>query len=250
MEDAKMKLNVLGSDSNGNCYILQTDTEALIIEAGVRMPDVKKALKWNISKAVGAVVTHEHNDHAKYIKDFMQNGITVLALYDVFRAKKIDNLSFRKVIEANHGYIIGGFKIFAIPVCHDVPCLGFIIEHEDMGRLLFVTDTMMLEYSVPGLNHILLEANYAYDILDAKIDAGLVPASMKPRLIQSHMEINTTKGILKANDLSGVNEIVLIHLSNGNSDEKRFIREVQEVTGKPVYVAAADMELNLCKNPY
>ena len=40
-----MKLNVLGSDSNGNCYILQTDTEALIIEAGVRMPDVKKALK-------------------------------------------------------------------------------------------------------------------------------------------------------------------------------------------------------------
>ena len=189
---------------------LQTDTEALIIEAGVRMPDVKKALKWNISKAVGAVVTHEHNDHAKYIKDFMQNGITVLALYDVFRAKKIDNLSFRKVIEANHGYIIGGFKIFAIPVCHDVPCLGFIIEHEDMGRLLFVTDTMMLEYSVPGLNHILLEANYAYDILDAKIDAGLVPASMKPRLIQSHMEINTTKGILKANDLSGVNEIVLI----------------------------------------
>ena len=250
MEDAKMKLNVLGSDSNGNCYILQTDTEALIIEAGVRMPDVKKALKWNISKAVGAVVTHEHNDHAKYIKDFMQNGITVLALYDVFRAKKIDNLSFRKVIEANHGYIIGGFKIFAIPVCHDVPCLGFIIEHEDMGRLLFVTDTMMLEYSVPGLNHILLEANYAYDILDAKIDAGLVPASMKPRLIQSHMEINTTKGILKDNDLSGVNEIVLIHLSNGNSDEKRFIREVQEVTGKPVYVAAADMELNLCKNPY
>ena len=32
-----MKLNVLGSDSNGNCYILQTDKEALIIEAGVRM---------------------------------------------------------------------------------------------------------------------------------------------------------------------------------------------------------------------
>ena len=44
MEDKKMRLNVLGSDSNGNCYILQTDTEALIIEAGVRMSDVKKAL--------------------------------------------------------------------------------------------------------------------------------------------------------------------------------------------------------------
>ena len=245
-----MKLNVLGSDSNGNCYVLQTDKEALIIEAGVRFPEVKKALKWQLSKVVGAVITHEHNDHAKYIRDFVSNGITVLALPSVFRAKGIDSLSFRKEIEPMHGYIVGGFRVFAMPVCHDVPCVGFIIEHEDMGRMLFVTDTMMLEYRVPGLNHILLEANYAEDILDAKIEAGSVPLSMKPRLIHSHMEIETTKGILRANDLSGVNEIILIHLSNGNSDERRFVREVQETSGKPVYAAVAGLELNLSINPY
>lgn len=245
-----MRLNVLGSDSNGNCYVLQTDKEALIIEAGVRFPEVKKALKWQLSKVVGAVITHEHNDHAKYVRDFVSNGITVLALSSVFKAKSIDSLSFRKEIEPMHGYIVGGFKVFAIPVCHDVPCVGFIIEHEDMGRMLFVTDTMMLEYRVPGLNHILLEANYAEDILDAKIEAGSVPLSMKPRLIHSHMEIETTKGILRANDLSGVNEIVLIHLSNGNSDERRFVREVQETSGKPVYAAVAGLELNLSINPY
>lgn len=245
-----MRLNVLGSDSNGNCYVLQTDKEALIIEAGVRFPEVKKALKWQLSKVVGAVITHEHNDHAKYIRDFVSNGITVLALPSVFRAKGIDSLSFRKEIEPMHGYIVGGFRVFAMPVCHDVPCVGFIIEHEDMGRMLFVTDTMMLEYRVPGLNHILLEANYAEDILDAKIEAGSVPLSMKPRLIHSHMEIETTKGILRANDLSGVNEIILIHLSNGNSDERRFVREVQETSGKPVYAAVAGLELNLSINPY
>lgn len=245
-----MRLNVLGSDSNGNCYVLQNDKEALIIEAGVRFSEVKKALKWQLSKVVGAVISHEHNDHAKYVRDFVSNGITVLALPSVFKAKGINSLSFRKDIEPMHGYIVGGFKVFAMPVCHDVPCLGFIIEHEDMGRMLFVTDTMMLEYRVPGLNHILLEANYAEDILDAKIEAGSVPVSMKPRLIHSHMEIETAKGILRANDLSGVNEIVLIHLSNGNSDEKRFIREVQEVSGKPVYAAVAGLELNLSINPY
>lgn len=245
-----MRLNVLGSDSNGNCYVLQNDKEALIIEAGVRFSEVKKALKWQLSKVVGAVITHEHNDHAKYVRDFVSNGITVLALPSVFKAKVIDSLSFRKEIEPMHGYIVGGFKVFAMPVCHDVPCVGFIIEHEDMGRMLFVTDTMMLEYRVPGLNHILLEANYAEDILDTKIKAGSVPLSMKPRLIHSHMEIETTKGILRANDLSGVNEIVLIHLSNGNSDERRFVREVQETSGKPVYAAVAGLELNLSKNPY
>lgn len=245
-----MRLNVLGSDSNGNCYVLHNDKEALIIEAGVRFSEVKKALKWQLSKVVGAVITHEHNDHAKYVRDFVSNGITVLALPSVFKAKGIDSLSFRKEIEPMHGYIVGGFKVFAMPVCHDVPCVGFIIEHEDMGRMLFVTDTMMLEYRVPGLNHILLEANYAEDILDAKIEAGSVPLSMKPRLIHSHMEIETTKGILRANDLSGVNEIVLIHLSNGNSDERRFVREVQETSGKPVYAAVAGLELNLSINPY
>lgn len=245
-----MRLNVLGSDSNGNCYVLQNDKDALIIEAGVRFSEVKKALKWQLSKVVGAVITHEHNDHAKYVRDFVSNGITVLALPSVFKAKGIDSLSFRKEIEPMHGYIVGGFKVFAMPVCHDVPCVGFIIEHEDMGRMLFVTDTMMLEYRVPGLNHILLEANYAEDILDAKIEAGSVPLSMKPRLIHSHMEIETTKGILRANDLSGVNEIVLIHLSNGNSDERRFVREVQETSGKPVYAAVAGLELNLSINPY
>lgn len=245
-----MRLNVLGSDSNGNCYVLQNDKEALIIEAGVRFSEVKKALKWQLSKVVGAVITHEHNDHAKYVRDFVSNGITVLALPSVFKAKGIDSLSFRKEIEPMHGYIVGGFKVFAMPVCHDVPCVGFIIEHEDMGRMLFVTDTMMLEYRVPGLNHILLEANYSEDILDTKIEAGSVPLSMKPRLIHSHMEIETTKGILRANDLSGVNEIVLIHLSNGNSDERRFVREVQETSGKPVYAAVAGLELNLSINPY
>ena len=245
-----MRLNVLGSDSNGNCYVLQNDKEALIIEAGVRFSEVKKALKWQLSKVVGAVITHEHNDHAKYVRDFVSNGITVLALPSVFKAKGIDSLSFRKEIEPMHGYIVGGFRVFAMPVCHDVPCVGFIIEHEDMGRMLFVTDTMMLEYRVPGLNHILLEANYAEDILDAKIEAGSVPLSMKPRLVHSHMEIETTKGILRANDLSGVNEIVLIHLSNGNSDERRFVREVQETSGKPVYAAVAGLELNLSINPY
>lgn len=245
-----MKLNVLGSDSNGNCYILQTDKEALIIEAGVRFSEVKKVLKWQLSKVVGAVISHEHNDHSKHVRDFVSNGITVLALPSVFKAKGINSLSFRKDIEPMRGYIVGGFKVFAMPVCHDVPCLGFIIEHEDMGRMLFVTDTMILEYRVPGLNHILLEANYAEDILDAKIEAGSVPVSMKPRLIHSHMEIETAKGILRANDLSGVNEIVLLHLSNGNSDERRFVREVQEVSGKPVYAAVAGLEINLSKNPY
>ena len=64
-----MKLKILGSSSSGNCYILDNGNEALIIEAGIKLLDVKKALGWNIRKVVGCLITHQHNDHSKYIKN-------------------------------------------------------------------------------------------------------------------------------------------------------------------------------------
>ncbi|WP_281253736.1 hypothetical protein [Sporomusa silvacetica] len=42
---------------------------------------------------------------------------------------------------------------------------------------------------------------------------------------------------MKANDLSMVREIYLIHLSSGNSDAYRFKREIAELTGKMIFVA-------------
>ena len=47
-----MKLKCLGSGSSGNCYILENDSEALIIEAGIPFMTVKKALDFNINKIV------------------------------------------------------------------------------------------------------------------------------------------------------------------------------------------------------
>ena len=137
-----------------------------------------------------------------------------------------------------------------LSVVHDVPCVGFIIEHEEMGKLIFITDTMMLEYKLPKLNHIMLEANYADEILQYNIDNGIVPVSMRDRLLHSHMELQTTKEILRANDLSAVNEVILLHLSSNNSDAEQFQREAQEIAGKPVYVAKSGMEINLNKEPY
>jgi hypothetical protein len=55
---------------------------------------------------------------------------------------------------------------------------------------------------------------------------------------------------LRANDLTGVNNIVLIHLSDSNSDAPRFQKEVRELTGKTVWVAEAGLEINFDKEPF
>jgi len=55
-----MKLKVLGSSSKGNSYVLETASQVLVIEAGIRLVEVKKAIDFNISKIRGVCISHEH----------------------------------------------------------------------------------------------------------------------------------------------------------------------------------------------
>lgn len=55
-----MLLKIVGSGSSGNGYILESKTEALILEAGVKVKDIKKSIGWNISKICGCLISHEH----------------------------------------------------------------------------------------------------------------------------------------------------------------------------------------------
>nr|HRO18749.1 hypothetical protein [Ferruginibacter sp.] len=76
------------------------------------------------------------------------------------------------------------------------------------------------------------------------------PKFLRDRIFKSHMSLATCKGLLQANDLRQVNNIVLIHLSDGNSNAEKFKREVTELTGKMVHVAEAGMCIPFTKNPF
>jgi len=245
-----MKLDILGSNSAGNCYVLQNADEALIIEAGIDFRNVKKTVGFNLSKISGAVITHQHGDHSKFVASFVKNGIVTLALEDVFSSHDIFNHPYAKSIQTGKGYKIGNFYVQAFGVKHDVPCVGYLIRHAEFGKLLFVTDTVSLDYTFSGLNQIMIEANYADDILDARLERGSITVGQRNRVIESHLSIDTAKEILKRNDLSDVDNIILIHLSDGNSNEARFVREVKELTGKRVFAADKGIEIELSNTPY
>ena len=68
-----MKLIVIGSSSKGNSYALQAESgEILLLEAGVPLKEVKKAIGYKTEKVVGVLVSHIHVDHCKYIKDYIK----------------------------------------------------------------------------------------------------------------------------------------------------------------------------------
>jgi len=143
-----------------------------------------------------------------------------------------------KIIEPMKSIQVGTWAVLPFETQHDCPgAVGFLLVNSLNERLLFATDTYYIKYKFVGLNIIAVECNYALDILNANIKAGAVPDAMKNRLLQSHFSLGNVKEFLKANDLSLVTEIHLLHLSGDNSDASRFKREIQELTGKVVYVA-------------
>lgn len=241
-----MKLKVLGSSSAGNCYVLDNGNEALILEAGVAFAKVKKALGFNLRKVAGCLITHQHKDHAKYIRNVVECGITTLALPEVWTAKQIES-SRAVAVQPYKGYKLGRFKVLPFPACHDVPCVGYHIIHPDCGRMLFLTDSCDCLQIFPQLNHLLIECNYStFNLLEA-VNKGYTLKSQIERLPNSHMELDTCKRVIREHDLTDVQEIVLLHLSAHNSDREHFISEIERHTGKVVYAASPGLTIDITK---
>jgi len=244
-----MQLKVVSSGSIGNAYIMYNDQEALLIECGVKFKDIKQALKFDLTKVVGCIVSHSHKDHCFGAKDLVNAGIDLYSLPETsetfgFKSHRL------KAIDPSKSFTIGSFKVKAFPLNHDVPCVGFMIEHEETGRFCFITDTYFCEYKIPGMHNVIIEANYCQSILDQKVAAGATPDFLRNRVLRSHMSLATCKGFLQANDLKSVNNIVLIHLSDSNSHAERFKTEVAELTAKNVHIASKGLDINFNKTPF
>lgn len=247
-----MQLKVLGSSSKGNCYILENETVSLLIECGVKFSDIKKGLNFSFKKLVGCLLTHEHNDHSKSVEQLLQVGCAVYTSRGTARALGIQISHHRlNIIQAFKIVEIGPFKVLPFAVKHDVvEPLGFIINHPEAGSILFITDSYYVESTFKNLHNIIIEANFSEKIIQEKVAAGASPDFLRNRIFKSHMSLETCKKTLLANDLSKVQKIILIHLSDGNSNAAEFQNEIQGATGKEVLIADSGMNIPIQKKPF
>lgn len=241
-----MTLTVLGSSSSGNGYIIQSEDEALILEAGVRIDALKQALDFNTAKVKGCFITHNHGDHAGHLRYYE------LAFPCYANSHVIESRNLRQTTEIKPGGKVkaGNFTVMAIEAFHDIPTLGYFISHPDMGKLVFLTDTFMCSHIFKDVNHILIECNYSDEALTEAIERGETHPAMRARLMTTHMELKTVAKFLQAHDLAKVYNIILLHLSRFNSDRKQFIDVLTKATGKNIQIADAGLEIELTNNPY
>lgn len=233
-----MEIQVLASSSSGNAYVVSDGVTPLLIECGIRYRDIQQGLGFSVAELGGCLVTHAHQDHCRSVKQIMRAGINVYASLGTWSDLGFSGLSHRTlVVRAGTPITIGTWRVMPFDTIHDAnEPLGFYLV-SSAGRVLYMTDSAYCRQRFAGLTHLLIEANYSEEILQRRVNAGDLAAAHCNRVLRNHLSLERLLEMLEANDLSQVQEIWLLHLSDGNSDERAFQERVAAATGKPVFVA-------------
>lgn len=233
-----MNINILASGSSGNAYIISDSQTSLLLDCGISFRRIQEGCRFRTNDIAGCLITHEHKDHSKAAPELIRRGIDIYASAGTIDACGISGHRVHTVAPLN-AFKIGTFSVLSFDTEHDAAePLGFMICSNVTGeRLLYVTDSYFIRYKFPGLTHIMIEANYSLDILNDNIDSDPDMGARKRRLMESHMSIDHLEDMLRANDLSRLQQIYLIHMSNDNSDEYEFKERIQRLTGAEVYIA-------------
>lgn len=225
-----MQLKVISTGSKGNAYILENDTEALLIECGVSFKKVKEALNFNLKKVKGCLLTHEHNDHAAFIQDYAKFGVDIYSTQGTFSNFKSSHRF--NVINNSQQFKIGNFTILSFPVHHDVKDpIGFVIYHKEIGRVLFCTDTYYIDYFFDDISTFIIEANFSQETMNCS------NINLERRILKSHMSLETCINTINSYDKSKANQVILIHLSNKNAEGEFFKTSVENQTGIKTEIA-------------
>lgn len=218
------------SGSTGNLYQVIGDAGQLLIDPGVPIKKIKKALGFKVSGVSACLVSHFHQDHAQAISDIVKMGIDSYLTNETAKHEKISGHRVH-IIEPLKQFTVAGFTIIAFPTEHDTPgSVGFLIANGP-DKLVFATDTFYLRPVFTGLTIIAVECNWSKETLAP----GLNPAVQK-RLYTSHFSLENVIKFLKANDLSKVHSIYLLHVSSGNGSKPYFKETIERKFGKPVYI--------------
>lgn len=130
-------------------------------------------------------------------------------------------------------YNIGRFSVQCLEVIHDVPCYSYIIDCPDDIRVLFITDTCDFRYRVKGVHCLMVEANYDEDVILDNAVQNVWSRSAS----SNHLSIDQAIDIIKRHDTVDLQDIILLHLSDGNSDSDKFKRMVKKEIGYESVIA-------------
>lgn len=143
-------------------------------------------------------------------------------------------------------YRIGGFEVQCLEVPHNAQCYSFIIDCPDGMRILFITDCSYFKYKVKDVNILMVETNYNQEVIvdNAENDEWSSSAS------ENHLSLEQAIEVIKRHKSHNLKTVIGLHLSNQNSDEKKFGERIFEETGIRAIFADSGITVELKKEEF
>jgi phosphoribosyl 1,2-cyclic phosphodiesterase len=214
----------LNSGSNGNCYYIGNEHEAVLVDAGISCRETEKRmarLGLSMQKVKAVFISHEHSDHIR--------GLAVLAKKFRLPVYVTDGTVHhcgdvpKELCYTLKSYLpvqIGNLEITAFPKHHDaVEPHSFMITDGDTRIGVFTDIGATCEHLIRHFSQChaaFLEANYDEDMLEQ----GRYPFYLKRRIRggKGHLSNKQALDLFINHKPSFMSHVLLAHLSKDNNN--------------------------------
>lgn len=214
----------LNSGSNGNCYYIANDTEAVLVDAGLSCKETERRMQilgLCMSKVKAVFISHEHTDHIKGIESIAEKFS--LPVFLTAATVQRGRLHFKKELinyfAAYQPVTIGSLVVTAFPKFHDaIDPHSFIITGNGITIGVFTDIGISCSHVTKhfSLCHAaFLEANYD----EVMLENGTYPPFLKNRIRggNGHLSNKQALEIFIAHRPPFMSHLLLSHLSQDNN---------------------------------
>ena len=220
-----LQITSLNSGSNGNCYYIGNDTEAVLIDAGISCRETEKrmqSLGLSMQKIKAIFISHEHSDHIHGLPVIAKKYALPVFITPVTYAKSGQQIASSSLqwLKANESVIIGNMNVTAFPKKHDaadahsfiICCNGITVGvFTDIGEAC-----SNVTHHFGKCHAAFLESNYD----ETMLENGRYPVFLKNRIRGSHGHLSNKQAleIFTAHRSPFMSHLLLSHLSEDNND--------------------------------
>ncbi len=216
----------LNSGSNGNCYYIGNNTDAVLIDVGISCRETEKRMKQlglSIKNVKAIFVSHEHGDHIKGVSTLANKynlPVYITALTAKLGPRLISHLT--KSFTANESVLIGGLSIVPFTKQHDaVDAHSFIVSYQSVTIGVFTDIGIACKNVVHYFKQchaIFLETNYD----EGMLQNGKYPRHLKNRIAGGMGHLSNTQAVelFIKHRPKFMSHVFLSHLSNENNNPK------------------------------
>jgi phosphoribosyl 1,2-cyclic phosphodiesterase len=255
-----LKFISFGSGSSGNCYLLYTENDGLLIDVGVGIRTLKKHFKdygLKLPQIRHILITHDHADHIKSVGSISYE--LQLPVYATDKVHKgIDrNYCVQRKVSSERRHILvpgermqlGDFEVTPFQVPHDSSDnVGYFIAAEDV-RFCLITDagcvTDEMKSFISRANYLVIEANHDKEMLMQ----GPYPPYLKERIMSQtgHLSNDACGEAIAQNATEELRQVWLCHLSEENNHPELARKTIEGVLRSYGLVAGKDFGLEVLK---